>query len=66
MTMKDESSRLSLPTGTKSGEVTNHNTSTDCDSWRPVRLNSDGSTEKLYSQITWFLFVSLPLLMLIL
>ncbi len=64
--MQDESSRLSVPAGKKSGEVTHLSSNADSESWRPVRLNSDGSTEKLYSQITWFLFVSLPLLMLVL
>ena len=64
--MKDDNSHLSSPAHRKQGEVNHISGKTDSESWRPVRLNSDEPTEKLQSQITWFLFVSLQLFLFIL
>jgi hypothetical protein len=64
--MKDDASRSSVPAGPTPGEATHLSGNSDSESWRPVRLNSDEPAEKLYSQITWFLFVSLQLLLLVL
>ena len=61
--MKDDGSRLKPAAGAKPGESAHHPEKTDSESWRPVRLNSDGPAEKLHSQITWFLFVALQLIL---
>jgi hypothetical protein len=64
--MKDENSRLTTPAGQKPGEAAHHPEKTDSESWRPVRLNSDGPADRLHSQITWFLFVALQLFLTVL
>jgi hypothetical protein len=64
--MKEDASRRSVPARPTSGEASHLPGKTDSESWRPVRLNSDEPSDKLQNQITWFLFVSLPLLLLFL